>query len=666
MRWISAKEASKAVNDYALFVQKKRARMDKKTSGGRSKKYICSCSHCGWFVRLIKVTKSDNWKISSMQLTHSQDCTGEPQPSARQLAELNTFRNEELGSSSKSKASDNEKSNDQTDFTAEGETLGVKIPVRLAYRAKKIIQENSLHASSTIQVLTSTGVMGLPGTTLSEKIAESYRLLPSVLQKFADRNPGSIVALKKDEKGRFKSAFILPVSIQAILPSLQKVFGLEIVPCGVAFSSRNSTAPRYNGHFIAFMGKDGNLDHRIIAFGLIPIPDTENVAWFFHSLLNHGLTIKDTAVFLAYQQQGALAALRREFPRAKPMHCVESFVQTIEQRVLGISQMNLQFVRKQIVQASVADTFEAFQAHVNAIAHNFPVVGTFLHSFDPSHWAVHANRNVRMYNWQSTGFLEYLRESIQIPGQAKKAPVASMYQGMGDDQHIKSMQLADFDRLPFEIIYHFLYNYLHKESRRKIRAASLSAIRSGSTTPQPSWSQSVVQLTPGAEALFRRELFESEHMNVRRSEVADVALISKQNSSTFRVNMIDGKCSCSSMHQLGIPCRHLIATARAFKGDKSILTDCDEIYTMAVYQASLESSEDPTSVVERMPSLSGLNRDASIYPAPIYGSADAFSGLAAPSSGGGMFKRNKRRGLEAAESGADDARRSYFTSMLTI
>ncbi|KAF1328424.1 Major facilitator superfamily, partial [Globisporangium splendens] len=215
------------------------------------------------------------------------------------------------------------------------------------------------------------------GITWSHAIGKDCRELPIASKPFAEVFRLHVVALKKDEKGRFKSAFILPAPVQAILPSLQKVYGIEIVPCGGGFSSRNSTAPRYNGHFIAFMGKDGNLDHLIIAFGLIPIPDTENVAWFFRSLLNHGFIVKDTAAFLPYQQQGALAALRREFPRVKPMYCVGSFVQTTEQRVLGISQLDLQFVRNQITQASVADTFEAFQAHMNGIAHNFPAADAF-------------------------------------------------------------------------------------------------------------------------------------------------------------------------------------------------------------------------------------------------------------------------------------------------
>ncbi|GAB9464942.1 hypothetical protein Gpo141_00002364 [Globisporangium polare] len=685
MRWISAKEASKAVNDYALFVQKKRARMDKKTSGGRNKKYICSCTHCAWFVRLIKVAKSDNWKISSMQLAHSEDCTGEAQPSARQLAELNTLRNCVLSASNdtpgKLEITHEDESSGrnlstgrssggvgnerrllvQTDFTAEGESLGVKIPVRLAYRAKKILQENSSNTSFSVEAIV-RGVLGLPGRDLQEKIAESYKLLPSLLQKFSDLNPGSVVCLRKDERGRFKCSFVQPAPLAELLPTLQSAFGLEIVPCGRQLSSNNSEPPRYNGQFIVLLGKDGNLEHRVIAFGLIPIPDAENVAWFLRSLHNAGFQMGDAPVFLAYYQLGALAALRREFPRVLPMFCVESFIQTIEQQLMGtVSPLNLEFVTSQIRLASLAETLEAFRAHMDVVEQYFPSVASFLLSFDASLWTLHASRAVKKYHWNSTGLREYMRAEVQIVVKTKR-PTNHQQQrqtGLGsssrgheqqqayaeassgfDVQHVSSIQLADFGMLvPLEISYQFLLHYLHVEARRAVEIATVASATPDSTAQH---SPLGVQLTPGAEKLFRQELIEAERVEVCVSEDPAVAFVyaSNANGDECRVHVDDGRCSCAAMYQLGIPCRHLIATARAFKGEKTILTECDKIYTLAMYQQGVQRQ---SSLEDRMPALGGLNRDSSIYPAPIYGSAGEADGAGAPvRSSGGSGKRRAR------------------------
>lgn len=692
MRWISAKEASKAVNDYALFVQKKRARMDKRTSGGRNKKYICSCAHCTWFVRLIKVAKSGNWKISSMQLAHSDDCTGEAQPSARQLAELNTLRNRVLSTSSEDEASgrlttvrsssgvgNKRRLLVQTDFTAEGESLGVKIPVRLAYRAKKILQENSSNAAFSTEAIV-RGVLGLPGRDLQEKIAESYKLLPSLLQKFSDLNPGSVVCLRKDERGRFKSAFVLPAPLAELQPTLQSVFGLEIVPCGrqIGSTSNPAESPRYNGQFIVLLGRDGNLDHRVIAFGLIPIPDTENVAWFLRSLHNAGFQMGDAPVFLAYHQLGALAAMRREFPRVLPMFCVESFIATIKQQFVGtVSPLNLEFVTHQIRLASLAETLEAFRAHMGVVGQHFPSVASFLLGFDASLWTLHASRAVKKYHWNATGLRAYMSVDVQIVVKTKRPAHQQRQTGRAsrgqqqqqlyveassgfDVQRISSIQLADFDTMvPLEIIYQFLLHYLHVEARRAVEVANISAAQTtGNSVPLLS-----VQLTSGAEKLFHQELFEAEHLKVCASEDPAVALVLSKYATNangddggYHVHVDDGRCSCAAMYQLGIPCRHLIATAHAFKGEKTILTKCDKIYTLAVYQAGVQLQ---SSLEDRMPALGGLNRDSSIYPAPIYGSTDETDSAGAPvrSSGSGSGKRRARDdwGAASGDSTAADA-----------
>lgn len=666
MRWISAKEASKAVNDFALFVQKKRARMDKKTSGGRNKKYVCSCAACGWFVRLIKVAKSDNWKISSMQLTHSPDCTGEAQPSARQLAELNTLRNQVAAAGANSyDAYSARVATEQPDFSVEGESLGVKIPVRLAYRAKKILQENSSNMSTSIEALVN-GVLGLPGRDLQEKIAESYKLLPSLLQKFSELNPGSVVRLRKDEKGRFKSVFVLPAPLPDLLTSLQRVYGLEIVQCGSSNDSALDGAadsmpptPRYSGHFVAFLGKDGNLEHRVIAFGLVPVPDIENMSWFLRSLTNAGFQPGNAPVFLACHQLGALAATRREIPLAIPMICTDSFVAAIDQH-LAVPTQSFKFIERQIRLASLVDSEEAFRSHLSSIGQHFPAVANYLLSFDPSMWAAYASRSVKKYQWVSTGFREYMRDDVQIAikttrllaGKTSPGGQTSRENGSYDVQHIKSIRLSDFETMvPLEIIYQFLLRHLHIETHR---ATAAEADTGGIITGTGDNVQEQLRLTPEAEKVFRQELVESDFVDVHMSVEDEAVAIVSSKLDVIRVHMGKSQCSCPTMQQLGIPCRHLLAVARTFSSNQSIRTKCDRIYTAAIYHRGLQFR---SQLEDRIPALSGLNRDSSIYPAPT--NNDASSGRSEDSawqSGGDDHWTGSKSGVgvetsEAAASG---------------
>ncbi|DAZ98215.1 TPA: hypothetical protein N0F65_005347 [Lagenidium giganteum] len=637
MRWVSAKEASRAVNDYALFVQRKRARMDKKTSGGRNKKYVCSCAQCGWFVRLIKVAKAENWKISSMQLAHAPECTGEAQPSARQLADMHAFRDAVQSANSnikhrKAKGShgdDPRGTNSENaapntkDLVLDAVDLGVKIPVRLAYRAKKLLMQKSSNVSNSISAL----MQGDASVDGSDKIVESYKMLPSLLQKFSDKNPGSAVCLKKDERGRFKSAFVLPTPLSDLLPSLQNVFGLEIIRCGGPGESS-----RYSGYVIVFLGKDGNLEFRTIAFGLIPLADTEHVCWFLRSLQTSGLLLKEVAVFIGHDQTGALAALRKEYPRVKPMFAAESFIHSLEERFPAVSKVNMQFIRDRLEQACVAETADTFYRVLDQIEDVFPDAGAFLKSFDPAHWALHANPVVRSYHWISTGFREYLREELGDYGPVPRSARAEARLKIADKDESsevdaddsstpRQVRVAELQQMvPLEIVYHLLRYFLSVEVGRK--ASIVNQMAAAPSSGVHTSGRTTIHLTPGAEKLFRSELFQSEYIKVRPCE-NKVAFTCKRlmssasggpSNGNFRVNLEDGTCSCMTMYQLGIPCRHLIATAHVFRDEQAVLNTCDPVYSMAIYRRSVQDPDKHGSVSQRMPSLNELTRDSSILP----------------------------------------------------
>eukprot|EP00644_Phytophthora_capsici_P019000 jgi/Phyca11/21922/fgenesh1_pg.PHYCAscaffold_220_\ len=180
MRWSTGKEVTKAISDFALVVQHKRSMLCKHNNSGSNKKYVCSDDKCLWFVLTVKCSKSKNWKISSMNLNHSETCTGVPKPTARQIAEMRFFR-QAVTTHSKSSGTL------LTDNFLTHSELGIHIPRGMAYRAQKMVVNAS-----------------------TDDLAESYKFIPSLMESFITKNPGSIATYEKDAQGHFIRAFMMP------------------------------------------------------------------------------------------------------------------------------------------------------------------------------------------------------------------------------------------------------------------------------------------------------------------------------------------------------------------------------------------------------------------------------------------------------------------------
>lgn len=674
MRWVSAKEASRAVNDYAFFVQRKRARMDKKTSGGRNKKYVCSCTHCGWFVRLIKVAKSENWKISSMQLMHSHDCTGQAQPTARQLAEMHAAKGngvtmgasdasgresaefvvkrfkpgvQELraisnGDSIGSSLAENNVPNTR-DFVQEAADLGVRIPARLAYRAKKILMQKSASNSNSLSTIIEALQRGKRVAMTSEIIIESYKLLPSLLQKFSDRNPGSAVCLKKDERGRFKCAFIMPKPVSDLLSTLQQVYALEIVPCSSSPSQQvartkhaaSRDADTYSGYLVVFMGRDGNWDPRMIAFGLIPQADAIHLSWFLRSLETNQVVLSDHVLLVNHTLCKAMGTVRNEFPAVYPLFTVEGIFNSLVEKFPQVSNMSMQYIRDRLEKACVVDQAEHFNCLLDEIESVLPAAAGFVRKIDPADWAVHANEGIRTYQWTNSGLREFLRADLsssctsqRLEDEEIDEPAlhtnGSTKENTSMGSAMPGFTLEDIPLMaPFEIIYLLLLYFIQTERERK--AKSTLQIATASSSGVHSSARSSIRLTPAAERIVRSEMFLADHITVTRCE-NHIGITKKRFASSHRggehcVDLKAGTCTCTAIRQLGLPCRHLIATARAFHDNEAVVNSCDPIYFMSNYKKSVQDPEAVGSIEQRVPCVNDLSRDASILPPSLSGSS---------------------------------------------
>ncbi|RHY32479.1 hypothetical protein DYB32_002548 [Aphanomyces invadans] len=362
MRWGSAKEASRAVNDFALFAQKKRARMDKKTSGGRNKKYVCSCESCGWYVRLLRAPKAESWKISSMNLQHSDCCAGNAQPTARQLADMASFRQAVV---THSKANGKLLTEEFLSSTEEG----IKIPLRLAYRAKKLIAVHS-----------------------QDDLVESYKFIPSLLSSFVAKNSPSIADYTSDEVGHFIRTFIMPNVSHQALPALQKILGIEVIPC---------TGPDYKGYVVMLLGRDGNFQPQIIALGLVPEPSTEHIHWFM-TRVQRGVAVDGYPIVCTVLYPGVVEGVRRANPEAVIRFCIKSLIDMLNQdksmTKLGSAEMLVWELHFQETEVGFVETMHQLE-QVNESAANY------LRKLDPSCWTSYKYQpSTQYFKWSTTTY----------------------------------------------------------------------------------------------------------------------------------------------------------------------------------------------------------------------------------------------------------------------
>ncbi len=527
MRWSTGKEATRAISDFALVVQRKRSKLCKKNNGGSNKKYVCSDEKCLWFVQLVKGWKSKNWKISAMNLKHSDTCVGEAKPTARQLAEMRFFRQAVITHS---------KSNGKllTDsFLAQPET-GIKIPRGMAYRAQRLV------------VATST-----------DDLTESYKFIPSLLDSFGKKNPGSTISYEKDEHNQFVRAFMMPNAMSLSLLCMQQVFGIKVI-------SYDSVS--YTGVVVLLIGRDGNMQSQVIAFALLPNAEMDHMKWFLQLCKAGGVRIDNCPVFCSHNQNGLLRALAHEARNAKIMFCVKSLLDEIHRDknipALGALEELIWDMQRQ-------ETEEGFVKLVTQLESLNAPAAAFVRAVHPKNWAYHLNRSIRLYKWNSTSAEEAIHGS----------------------------EVETSDEAPFDLMYGFLAFLMDRVFKKNQLAHKLLA-------EQP-------LLTPGVDAMYRQELQESELYTVRLcdEQVAFTWRTGERPKITHRVDLALRTCTCGQMYQIGLPCRHFIAVSLHFASEATLMDGFDTIYKAQEY------AEVARNLRIEIPAAEDLSKDTTLLPA---------------------------------------------------
>ncbi|KAL4087641.1 hypothetical protein PRIC1_013530 [Phytophthora ramorum] len=361
MRWSTGKEATKAISDFALVIQRKRSKLCKRSNGGSNKKYVCSDEQCLWFVQLVKGWKSKNWKISAMNLKHSDTCTGVAKPTTRQLAEMRFFRQAVITHSKSSGKL-------LTDTFLLNSESGIQIPRGMAYRAQRMV------------VATST-----------DDLTESYKFIPSLMESLAKKNPGSTVNYEKGPQGHFIRAFIMPHTSTVVVASHQQTFGVHVI---------HYDTVSYRGCMTLLVARDGNFEYQVLAFALLPTSEMDHMKWFLALAKRGGARFDGIPVFCSHSEHGLLRALAHEAHQAKVMFCVRSLLEEMARDknipALGSLEEKVWELQRQESEEAFSKTLGDLEA-LNAAA------AAFLRAVHPKNWAYYANRAVKLYRWASTG-----------------------------------------------------------------------------------------------------------------------------------------------------------------------------------------------------------------------------------------------------------------------
>lgn len=111
-------------------------------------------------------------------------------------------------------------------------------------------------------------------------IEATFVLVPGLLKKFQELNPGSTTAFEQDERSRFSRAFLQPRTSARALPFALRIVGLD---------GAHSKGPTYNGTQLILVGRDGNSENLALAIALVDKETIDNYKWFFAQCVKGGI-----------------------------------------------------------------------------------------------------------------------------------------------------------------------------------------------------------------------------------------------------------------------------------------------------------------------------------------------------------------------------------------
>ena len=127
-----------------------------------------------------------------------------------------------------------------------------------------------------------------------------YNDLPQYLSYFASLNPDSSVVLQSDQRNQFYRLFVgFPIA---------RHYGILTIPI-LNIDSFHYQSKQYDGVAIVLTSKTGFGRNIMLAFAIIPVEDTNNIAWFLQMCHRHGIDFSTSPLFT---DQGPLISAVRQ------------------------------------------------------------------------------------------------------------------------------------------------------------------------------------------------------------------------------------------------------------------------------------------------------------------------------------------------------------------
>lgn len=375
-RFQTGKDAARHVRDYALAERK---RVKSKPSGGSRKVFVCTSADagCGFSVSVRRTKKKDEsyWYVTAMCLEHT-NCTSTPKPTVAQLAGTRAMVNAVTANPLiKAKAAAVELQL----------TTGLEAPSRTTlHRALVVVREK-----------------------VQSNLVEGHRRLPSFLQLFAEKNPGSVAAHDYDQiTGKFQRACLVHGGIAKAVNQCQRLLGVD---------GGHMKTDAFDGIQLLVVGRDGNFKNVTVAAALVASESRDDFVWFFGKLMEAGV---DLTVPVFCDRALGLAAAAREL-HLTLMNCsIHIYRNTL--LVKGFNRSH----RDVFYQLQAAETEEAYNMVLEIIRMTVShEAAAYLRAIDPASWALWPHlHTLALYGWRSSNFVESEMAATKETGLRHKNP----------------------------------------------------------------------------------------------------------------------------------------------------------------------------------------------------------------------------------------------------
>ena len=231
-----------------------------------------------------------------------------------------------------------------------------------------------------------------------------YHKLPAYLEKFLRENPSASAALQPhyDSVSAPTEALFGRLFVGFPIAEFQNVLTLPVLQIDCFHYQCHS----YDGVAIILCSKTGFGKIILLAFGIIPVEDTNNIAWFLQMCVRHGINFSDCPLFT--DRGPLLSAVRRLDTvgfNVNIMICLQHFIRNVR-------HMHPQFFKDNheagpLIENAVHDASEVLTVHhffavfTSLQSLLFELCGENLSSivelmkyvlqFHPSHWTIVGN-----------------------------------------------------------------------------------------------------------------------------------------------------------------------------------------------------------------------------------------------------------------------------------